>query len=231
MPCHEHAAQPALKRELPMYTQPAFRVDKAEALLLLRERAFGLFVVPAGEAPFAVHVPFVVDETEGGALRVELHVARANPIHTFIGGGCKALLVCQGPDAYISPDWYGVANQVPTWTYTAVHLKGTARVQPEAYNLRHVDRLSAFFEQRLLPKKPWTSGKMDEAKRSAMLKAIVSIAIDVETVDAQKKLIQHKGETEHRGAIDGLNARGGYGDAKIASLIEQTLLNKFGPKQ
>ncbi len=213
-----------------MYTHPAFRIDRAEALTLLRERAFGLLVVPTGDAPLAVHVPFLIDEREGGAWRVEFHVARANPIHTFIGAGCKALLVCQGPDAYISPDWYGVANQVPTWTYTAVHLKGTARVQSEADNLGHGDRLSGFFEERLLPKKPWTSSKMDETKRSAMMKAIVSITLDVETVDGQKKLTQHKGETERRGAIAGLRARGGRADVEIAALMEQTLDGKLGSR-
>lgn len=210
-----------------MYTHPAFRIDKAATLALLGERAFGVFIVPTEEAPFAVHVPFLVDQGDDGAIRVELHVARANPIHTFVGAGCKALLVCQGPDAYISPDWYGVTNQVPTWTYTAVHLKGTARVLPEADNLRHVDRLSGFFEERLLPKTPWTSSKMDEAKRSAMVRAIVSITIDVESVDAQMKLIQHKGEAEHRGAINGLRARGTGRDQEVASLMEQELLRRL----
>jgi transcriptional regulator len=217
----------SLEQELPVYTHPAFRIDKAAALALLRERAFGVFIVPTEEAPFAVHVPFLVDVGDDGALRVELHVARANPIHTFIGGGCKALLVCQGPDAYLSPDWYGVTNQVPTWTYTAIHLKGTARVLPEGHNLQHVDRLSGFFEKRLLPKKPWSSSKMDEAKRSAMVRAIVSIAIDVESVDAQMKLIQHKGETEHRGAINGLRERGTCRDQEVASLMEQELLRRL----
>lgn len=209
-----------------MYTHPAFKIDKAEALALLRERAFGIFVVPTGDAPFAVHVPFLVDENDDGGWRVELHVARANPIHEYIGEGCKALLICQGPDAYISPDWYGVPNQVPTWTYTAIHMKGTARVLPGAANLPHSDRLSSIFEERLLPKPPWKSSKMDQAKLSAMAKAIVTISIDVESVDAQKKFIQHKGETEHMGAINGLRARSGFGDEEIALQMEQELLRK-----
>src|SRR5208282_4474040 len=126
--------------------------------------------------------------------------------------------ICQGPDAYISPDWYGVPNQVPTWTYTSVHLTGTARVLPEADNLRHVDRLAAYFEERLLPKKPWSSAKMDEGRRAAMLTATVSIALDVEAIEAQNKLIQHKGEAEHRGAIAGLRARNEDGSSAIADL-------------
>lgn len=217
-----------------MYVHPAFKVDSAEALAMLRERAFGLLVVTAPEGPIGVHLPFLLDQRDDGGLRVALHVARANALHTHIGQGTKALLACAGPDAYISPDWYGVANQVPTWAYTSVHLAGTAKLMPESGLLAHVDRLSACFEDRLLPKKPWTSAKMDETRRAAMLKAIVGIELEVETVEAQKKLIQHKGHTEHAGAINSLRQRGGAGSASIADLMEEAARSKFGadfPKQ
>jgi transcriptional regulator len=211
-----------------MYVHPAFKIETAEALALLRDRAFGLFVVPTPEGPFGAHVPFLVNERANGRLWVELHVSRANNIHSLIDGNCKALLICQGPDAYISPDWYGSPNQVPTWTYGSVHLKGAARIRPEAEHLEHVERLSAFFENRLLPKKPWSSSKLDRARRDAMLKAIVAITMDVETVEAQKKLIQHKDEAVHRGAIAGLRSKGDSGSRAIADLIEETAAKKFG---
>jgi transcriptional regulator len=211
-----------------MYVHPAFKIETAEVLALLRDRAFGLFVVPTPDGPFGAHIPFLVNEKADGKLWVELHVARANGIHSFISRTCRALLVCQGADAYISPDWYGVPNQVPTWTYTSVHLKGTARIRPDGERLEHVERLSAFFENRLLPKKPWSPSKLDRARREAMLKAIVAITLDVESVEAQKKLIQHKGEIEHRGAMAGLRSKGDSGSIAIASLIEETAVKKFG---
>jgi len=210
-----------------MYVHPAFKIETTEAIAHLRQRAFGLLVLPTSDAPSASHLPFLVDERPDGKVRIELHVARANRLHTLIGTGCKVLLVCQGPDAYISPDWYSVANQVPTWTHASVHVTGTAVVLPEADTLAHVDRSSEYFEQRLLPKKPWISAKLDTARRDAMLKAIVSIAIDVENIEAQKKLIQHKGETEHRGAIAGLRSRDDASSHAIAAMIEQTATEKF----
>jgi transcriptional regulator len=211
-----------------MHVHPAFKIETAAALALLRNRAFGLFVVPTPDGPFGAHVPFLVNEKADGKLWVELHVARANRIHSFIGSGCRALLTCQGADAYISPDWYGVPNQVPTWTYASVHLRGTARLRPDEEHLEHVERLSAFFENRLLPKKPWSPSKLDAARRDSMLKAIVAIVIDVDTVEAQKKLIQHKGEIEHRGAIAGLRSQGDGGSLAIADLIEESAVEKFG---
>lgn len=58
-----------------------------------------------------------------------------------------------------------------------------------------------------------------------MMRAIVGVEllVDPEGVEAQLKLIQHKGETEHRGAIAGLRARGDAGSAAAAEMMEATL--------
>lgn len=213
-----------------MYVHPAFHVGHQHALAMLKARAFGTLVVadPDGR-PSAVHLPFLVEARPEGGLRVELHVARSNPIHGLVSpGGHPALLICQGPDAYISPDWYGVPNQVPTWTYTAVHLAGVLAILPEAEGVDHVDRLSAEFEERLRPKTPWTAGKMEAPRRAAMMKAIVTMALVVppDGIEAQHKLIQHKGEVEHRGAIAGLRSRGDAGSAAVAALMEQSLASR-----
>jgi len=206
-----------------MYIHPAFTVERASALEMLRERAFGLFVVTAEDVPSAVHVPFLLDEGADDKLTVTLHVARANAIHTLIGKGARALLACQGPDAYISPDWYGVPDQVPTWTYTAVHLTGTARLLTEDRCRAHVDRLAATFEARLLPKRPWTSDKMTPARLAAMLKAIFVIEMEVDTMEAQRKLSQHKSEEARRGGAAGLRQRGDAQSLAIADLIDESL--------
>lgn len=203
-----------------MYLHPAFKIDTAEALPMLRQRAFGLLVVPASDAPFGVHVPFLVEERPGDELRIALHVARANPIHIHVGDGCKALLACTGPDAYVSPDWYGSEDQVPSWLYTAVHVSGTARVVAPESHLDHVEFLARQFETRLAPKAPWTSEKMTAVKRAKMLQAIVAITIDIEAIHAQKKLIQHKSEAEQRGAAAGLRSRGDRASEEIADLID-----------
>ena len=204
-----------------MYVPPAFRAVRADAIAFLKERAFGLLVIGDGAAPTGVHVPFLTIEGNDGTVSLELHVARANPIHALIGAGCPALLVCHGPDAYISPDWYGIDDQVPTWAYRAVHVRGEARVLPDDQTLGVVDRLSAHFEVRLAPKKPWTSDKMPEAKLAAMTKAIVAIRVDVESIEGADKLNQHKGETALRGAASGLSERPDAGSREIGVLMAE----------
>ena len=68
--------------------------------------------------------------------------------------------------------------------------------------------------------------KINSSQRQAMLKAIVSIAIDIESIEAQKKLIQHKGKREHTGVIAGLNAHRGTGSHEIAVMIQEVLSDK-----
>ncbi|WP_272910920.1 FMN-binding negative transcriptional regulator [Falsiroseomonas oryziterrae] len=210
-----------------MYVHPAFRTDTADALSMLGARGFGLLVVAdSAGLPHAVHVPFVAERHGEDGLRIELHVARANPIHAMAGeAGRPALLAVQGPDAYVSPDWYGVPNQVPTWTYTAVHLSGQARTLAPAAVYDHLERLSAAFEARLAPKPPWRMEKMEPHRLQAMMHAIVGIELLVPAsgIQAQRKLIQHKGETERRGAIVGLSARPEPGSRAVAWLIAETL--------
>lgn len=203
-----------------MYLHPVFKIDTAEALPMLKERAFGLLVVPTGDAPFGVHVPFLIDETPGGSIKIALHVASANPIHTHIGDGCKVLLACSGPDAYLSPDWYESENQVPSWLYTSVHVTGTAKIVPAETHLDHVNQLARQFESRLAPKQPWNSEKMSASKRANMLEAIVAISIDVEAIHAQKKLVQHKSEADQLGAAAGMRGCGDSASREIADLIE-----------
>ncbi len=206
-----------------MYVHPAFQTSRERALRLLRERAFGMFVVPTVGAPTAVHTPFLIHENGDGALRAELHVARANPIHELIGESCPALLICAGPDAYISPVWYGAENEVPTWTYVTVHLTGTARPLPQSENHAHVDRLAAYFEAQLEPDRPWSTKRVEPHRIAAMMQAIVSIEFQIDDLQAQLKLIQHKDASRHAGAIAGLRSQPDPNGHAIADLMQETL--------
>ena len=76
----------------------------------------------------AVHVPVLLD---GDRLR--FHVSRGNAVHAALAAGARALFVATGPHAYISPEYYGLEDRVPTWNYVAVELEGPVRrLGPEA---------------------------------------------------------------------------------------------------
>jgi transcriptional regulator len=201
-----------------MYVPAAFKTDDATAWSFVAERGFGTLIAVDGDRPVASHLPLLVREGAGERC-IACHVARANPLHRVIAAQPHVLLTVLGPDAYISPDWYVSADQVPTWNYVSVHLYGTARVQPETDALAHVDALSAVFEARLAPKKPWTPSKMTPARREAMLKVIVPLEIRVERIEAQWKLGQHKSPADKASVLAALGRSDKAGALALAEVI------------
>jgi transcriptional regulator len=190
-----------------MYVAPAFQTDDAQALDFAAERAFGSVVAVNDGIPVAAHLPLFIDR-RGPMVRLETHVAHGNPLHEIIMRNPAVLVMIQGPDAYVSPDWYVSKDQVPTWLYVSVHMTGQAKVIPAERTLAHVDRLSDQHEARLLPKPIWRTAKMTEAKRDAMLRAIVGLEIHVETITGAHKLGQHKSLPDQMEVARQLDARG-----------------------
>jgi transcriptional regulator len=78
-----------------------------------------------------------------------------------------------------------------------VHLTGPVRTLDEAELVVQIDTLSAKFENRMAPKKPWTSAKMTAARLVALKKGIVGLAMRVEDVEGSFKLNQHKSDADH----------------------------------
>ncbi len=197
-----------------MHPNPAFRrVDDATSLDLVRERSFGILIAQGAEGPLASHIPFLL--SEDGRV-VEFHLVRNSAMARAIADGAAVRLIVEGPEGYISPDWYGVADQVPTWNYIAVHLVGEARLTADDGFRELLDRLSAHFEARLLPKTPWSSDKMTEGVMERMMRGIVPCSMQVSDLQSTWKLGQNKTEDARLGAAEGLE---GQGNAALARLM------------
>lgn len=185
------------------------RVDQATNLAFAQNRGFGTLSVNGDDGPLVSHVPFVLGK-DGATLNA--HLVRSNPILKTIGKPTNAVMVVSGPDGYISPDWYGDKDQVPTWNYVAVHLRGVLRGL-EAADLRaHLDQLSGSFEARLLPKSQWKTGKMTPDVLAKMMKMIVPVQMVISHVDGTWKLNQNKTDAVRLSAADHIN-REGFGQS------------------
>ncbi|MEZ5871848.1 MAG: FMN-binding negative transcriptional regulator [Nitratireductor sp.] len=185
-----------------MHPNPVFRKAPHDRnLAFARDRGFGILAVNADNGPLLSHVPFVLSQ-DGTTL--EAHLVRSNPIVRLLAEPRAVAIAISGPDGYVSPDWYGVENQVPTWNYVAVHLRGVMRLSPQEELHGVLERLSHEMESRLLPKKPWKSDKMDQEIYERMLRQIVPVAMTVETVDGTWKLSQNKPDAARLGAAHGM---------------------------
>ena len=188
-----------------MHPNPAYRRQpEARALDFASERGFGALTVSGPEGVLAAHVPFVI---EAGVLAA--HMVRSNPLVRLLRDGpVAALMIVTGPDGYISPDWYGEDDRVPTWNYVAVHLRGQLRLIDEDRLLPHLDRLAANFETRLAPKPPWKTGKMTPEVLAKMIRQIVPVEMTIGSLDSTFKLNQNGADSSRLGAAAGLAAGG-----------------------
>lgn len=202
-----------------MHPNPAFRGRPDAANLdFARGRGFGVLTVNGNVGPMAAHVPFVLSDEGDVAL---MHMIRSNPLMSVLDQPVPALLAVSGPDGYVSPDWYGLPDQVPTWNYVAVHLRGHLERVNEARLEAVLDTLTAAFEARLAPKTPWRATKMEPGVRARMMRAIVPVRLVIDEVEGTWKLSQNKPETARLGAAGALVPGTGHELAALSALMRQ----------
>jgi len=104
-----------------MYTPASNRIeDRARHITFMREYNFAALVTGTEGRLLATHLPFMVIEDDAG-LRLQAHMAKANPQWQDFAEGGEVLVIFSGPHAYISPSLYERKPSVPTWNYVAVH--------------------------------------------------------------------------------------------------------------
>ncbi|MDG2526643.1 FMN-binding negative transcriptional regulator [Stenotrophomonas sp. HITSZ_GD] len=171
-----------------MYTPRAFvETDLAALDGLIAHDPFVTVVTLAEGVPEASHLP-VLYRRDGEAVVLEGHWARPNPQ----ASGGPALVIVQGPHAYVSASWYpdkAQAARVPTWNYATAHLHG--RLEPfhdEEALADLVDRLSRHFEARAGG--DWRFDPADPRERS-QLRGIVGFRFVAERIEMKFKLSQN----------------------------------------
>jgi transcriptional regulator len=188
-----------------MHPNPGFRWDDRDAMReFVAGIGFGTLFAATPDGPRVAHVPVVW--LDGDTLG--LHLSRGNGIARHLDGAAGVFTVL-GPDAYVSPDWYGLGtNEVPTWNYVAVELEGTLRRMDRDELRAQVDALSHANEARLAPKPEWTSAKMDPIRLDQLLGAIIGFRLEIAAWRGTRKLGQNKPEAARLAAADALEADG-----------------------
>jgi len=177
--------------------------DEAAMRAFINQTAFAQIVIVADGRPASAQAPLVV--APDGSVR--FHLSRANRL-TALLDGADVLASVIGTHFYVSPDWYGTEDRVPTWHYRMVEIEGVARRLDEPAVRDLLDQLGQAQEEQLAPKPVWTSAKMDQAVLDRMIGAIVGFAIEVPRFHGALKMGQTKGESESRGVIAALRALG-----------------------
>lgn len=187
-----------------MHPSPAFRHDdRALFEQLIREIGFGMVFAAMPDGPRVAHVPLV--STGDGA--VQFHLSRGNALTRHLDG-MTALAVVNGPDAYVSPRWYGDdPNQVPTWNYVALEMEGRVRRMDRDGLYGQLEALSAQ-EEAKLPLPAWTMDKAAPDYIDKLMGGIVGFEMEVLAWRPTFKLSQNKSAELRERVASGLEAAG-----------------------
>ncbi len=175
-----------------MYIPKSFAEDDITKLhALVRDYNFAVLVTAQADGvPLATHLPFLLDSERGPYGTLLCHFARANPHWRGLDETREALIIFQGPHAYISPSWYEEPLSVPTWNYAVVHAHGRPRVIEDTTALYTMLRsLKEKSEARF--ERPWPFALPDDFVQQKM-RGIVGIEIEITRLEGKFKLNQNR---------------------------------------
>ena len=194
-----------------MHPNPLYRTeDRAMCEALIDEVGFGMVFAATPEGPRVAHTPLLL--AESGA--VQFHLARNNALARHLEGA-TALIVVNGPDAYVSPRWYDDRNTVPTWDYVALEIEGTVRRMTD-------EGLEAFLHAAIakhetkLSGDPWRAEESSEKMWAGLFRGIVGFEMEVLAWRPTFKLSQNKPPEDRARIAEGLE---GAGANALAHLI------------
>lgn len=167
----------------------------------IRAVGFGMLFADTPDGPRVAHVPAILDND-----RLLFHLAKGNALTKHLADR-TGLFVVNGPEAYVSPDWYGEDDQVPTWNYIAVELEGTVSKLSKDELIAQADALSGAQEARY-DKEPWTRSKMRDGLFEKMLGGITGFALEPKAWRGTIKLNQNKPDDAIHNAADAIEAHG-----------------------
>ena len=192
---------------------------------LIAAHPLGTLVTLGADGLTANHLPFMLapDVGEHGALLT--HVARGNRVWEDFSAEHEALVIFQGPSAYISPNWYPTKaethRQVPTYNYATVHAHGPLVIHDDERWLRgFLGRLTKKMEAD--QSKPWKMGDAPQDYLRQMLEGIVGIEIPLSRIVGKWKVSQNRLPVDRAGAVAGLRATGEPEAVAMADLIVGT---------
>lgn len=186
------------------YPSPAFREDRIEVLhAAIHDLHFGALITHP-ESGFATsYLPWELDATRGPHGTLVGHLARYNPQSQVPGEGIDALVLFQGPHAYVSPSWYPGKRedprQVPTWDYLAVEARGTLVTfddEARLYNL--LTQLTDHNESDRAHRWRVTDAPDDYVRKE--MRHIVGIELRIESLIGRYKLSQNRNAADREGA-------------------------------
>ncbi|CAD7718272.1 Protease synthase and sporulation protein PAI 2 [Xanthomonas hydrangeae] len=205
-----------------MYAPRAFaQTDLALLDWLLARDPFVTLISQGDDGQPAIsHLPVLYRRDDQQVL-IEGHWARPNPQARHAG---DAVIVVQGPHAYVSPGWYldkEAAARVPTWNYAIAHLHGQCtEVADEAAVGDLIGRMSTHFEQRV--GSDWQF-EMERDSHRRQLRGLVGFRFVPSRIALTFKLSQNHPAGNVAAVADALEQQRSSDAQEVAALMRNAL--------
>jgi transcriptional regulator len=177
-----------------MHIQSHFDQQDLRALHeLIRTQPLGALVLQGPQGLEVNHMPFLLLPHIGEQGVLQAHVPLGNAIRTYPEQ--EAVVLFQGPQAYVSPSWYASKREhgkaVPTWNYVAVHAYGKPRfIRDKSWLLTHLTALTTEHESTMA--EPWTLADAPPDYLATMLDRLVGIEIPITRLIGKWKVSQNR---------------------------------------
>lgn len=207
-----------------MYLPKAFEENRPEILRpLIKEYPLAVVVANTADGLSANHIPLLLAEDQERVV-LRGHIAKANRMWQEILEGGDVLAIFQGPQAYISPNWYPSkaehGRMVPTWNYTTVHVNGTINWKRD-HNWMYdfLDVLTK--ENEANEPHPWNVADAPREYIDQMLNAIVGFEIQVTKMVGKWKVSQNREPADRQGVVDVLGSKEHSESKEMADLVRK----------
>jgi len=187
-----------------MYLPKHFSVDDPALLAqLIAEYPLATIVGSLENQLEVNHLPLMLSSDR---TKLYGHIARVNPLVKVAGSSNPSVTaIFNGPQAYVTPAWYPSKKEtgkvVPTWNYAVVHTQGNIKLIEDVQWLRsHVAQMTNIHEPTYQ-----SNWKLDDAPEDyvqMMLKAIIGIEIEVQSLTGKFKLSQNRPAEDYAAVVE-----------------------------
>jgi len=201
-----------------MYIPEQYKNDNEQEIRdFLQKNSFGILVNQTDGKLWATHIPLELDINENGKQVLNGHLSKENPQWKSFASDTQILAIFSGPHSYISASWYDHEN-VPTWNYIAVHVYGTIKIV-EGEALMHglkklVDKYESNSENPV---------RIEELSKKTMMqtRGIVAFEIEIDDIQAVKKMSQNRDDKNYQNIISELEKTGKPDAEAVAEVMKK----------
>lgn len=201
-----------------MYIPDIYKNNNPEEIRsFLKANAFGILVTHKDGKSVATHIPLEWAVKDNGTEILHAHISKANEQVDHLHDGLEVLCIFNGPHSYVSSSWYDF-EEVPTWNYIAVQVRGTITILDEEGLRASVKALMDKYES---PQKNPIDMEQLSDKTMRQMNGIIGFELEIKSIEAAYKLSQNRDDKNHTAVVDSLRENANPGEKAIADAMEK----------